>query len=459
MQEVNTPGLAMYATLPAQDLGSAILPTGNLAQSQIDTMTRLDVLKGRKRFRGVLSFLSIGSDVASILLGFCLASLFYLGSLAVDHVTNMAAICVPLFLLFSLNNNAHNTRKVSNLWSGITSASVALLLAAGCLLLFAFFMKIGAQFSRGVFFFGVAFSLASIVTTRSVCRILFRKRLDEGVYAILCIYDGIPMPETARPGVIEARSMGLHTDRASALAINRLGTLAKGMDRVVIHCVPQARSAWVKALKTLDVPCEIVVPELNEFGALSISERSGHTSLLLNSGRLAWNHQLMKRCFDLLISLVVLPLFLLFFALVGLAIKFDSPGKVFFRQERIGLGNRPFLIWKFRTMKSDHCDAYGVRSTSRDDERITRIGRFLRLTSIDELPQIFNVVNGDMSFVGPRPHALGSRAEDSLFWDIDPRYWQRHVVKPGLTGLAQVRGFRGATEQKSDLSMRLQSIS
>ncbi|MFN3819219.1 sugar transferase [Blastomonas sp.] len=457
MRTAKTPALVTPASLTGQDLDPSPIQTGNSGHVDFDTLVRLDGLKGRKRLRGLLSLLSITTDVASILTGFFLASLVYLGDLDNEHATNMVAISIPLFLMFSLNNNAHNTRKVSNLAAGIASAAGALLLAAGCLLLIAFFMKIGAEFSRGVFFLGVAFSLITIVITRTITRAVFRKRIDEGAYAILCIYDGVPLSANAGPGAIEARAMGLHPDLASAVGVNRLGTLAKGMDRVVIHCAPQARAAWAMALKTLDVRCEIVVPELDEFGALSISERSGHTSLLLNSGRLAWNHQMMKRAFDLAISLATLPLLLPFFALVGIAIKLDSRGPVFFRQERIGLGNRPFMIWKFRSMRTEACDANGNRSTSRDDDRITRVGRILRKTSIDELPQILNVISGDMSLVGPRPHALGSRAENALFWDIDQRYWQRHVVKPGLTGLAQIRGFRGATEQKRDLTMRLQS--
>jgi lipopolysaccharide/colanic/teichoic acid biosynthesis glycosyltransferase len=449
--------MAKPELITGQNLDQAPIQTGRDGHVDFDTLIRLQSLQRRKRWRTMMSLLSISTDVVSILAGFFLASLSYLGDLDNEHATNMVAISLPLFLLFSLNNNAHNTRKVSNLWSGIASATGALALAAGCLLLIAFFMKIGAEFSRGVFFLGVAFSFVAIAISRATTRAIFHKRLEEGVYAILCIYDGVPMAPTAGPGAIEARSMGLHPDLASSVAVNRLGTLAKGMDRVVIHCVPKARAAWAMALKTLDVRCEIVVPELDEFAALSISQRSGHTSLLLNSGRLAWNHQMMKRAFDLAISLAVLPFLLPLFALVGLVIKLDSRGPVFFRQERIGLGNRPFMIWKFRSMRTEACDANGNRSTSRDDDRITRIGRILRSTSIDELPQILNVISGDMSLVGPRPHALGSRAENALFWDIDQRYWERHVVKPGLTGLAQIRGFRGATEQKEDLTMRLQS--
>jgi lipopolysaccharide/colanic/teichoic acid biosynthesis glycosyltransferase len=99
----------------------------------------------------------------------------------------------------------------------------------------------------------------------------------------------------------------------------------------------------------------------------------------------------------------------------------------------------------------------GNQSASRDDDRVTRVGRFLRSTSIDELPQLINVLLGSMSVVGPRPHALGSLAGDQLFWHVDERYWHRHALKPGITGLAQIRGFRGATHTREHLTSRLQA--
>ena len=108
-------------------------------------------------------------------------------------------------------------------------------------------------------------------------------------------------------------------------------------------------------------------------------------------------------------------------------------------------------------MYLDCCDASGACSTARDDERLTPIGRFLRRTSLDELPQLFNVLSGDMSLVGPRPHAVASTAADSPFWDIDGRYWHRGAVKPGITGLAQIRGYRGATLTEEDLRNRVNS--
>ena len=141
--------------------------------------------------------------------------------------------------------------------------------------------------------------------------------------------------------------------------------------------------------------------------------------------------------------------------LVAVAIKLDSRGPVFFLQPRVGRGNRIFLTYKFRSMRADRSDAAGTQSTTKNDDRVTRVGRFIRASSIDELPQLFNVLKGDMSLVGPRPHALGSLAGDTLFWDVDERYWHRHASKPGLTGLAQVRGFRGETRERADLANRL----
>jgi lipopolysaccharide/colanic/teichoic acid biosynthesis glycosyltransferase len=108
-------------------------------------------------------------------------------------------------------------------------------------------------------------------------------------------------------------------------------------------------------------------------------------------------------------------------------------------------------------MYVESSDSQGAVSTARGDKRITRVGRFIRSTSIDELPQIFNILRGEMSFVGPRPHAMGSLAGNQLFWEIDSQYSHRHACKPGLTGLAQVRGFRGATHSREDLINRLQA--
>lgn len=142
-------------------------------------------------------------------------------------------------------------------------------------------------------------------------------------------------------------------------------------------------------------------------------------------------------------------------ALVALLIKLDSPGPVLFRQPRRGWNGGIFTIYKFRTMRTDVGDAEGADQAKREDPRVTRIGRFLRRTSIDELPQLFNVLRGDMSLVGPRPHALGTKAEGKPFDEAVADYMRRYRVKPGITGWAQVNGWRGETDTNRKLLVRV----
>jgi lipopolysaccharide/colanic/teichoic acid biosynthesis glycosyltransferase len=144
-------------------------------------------------------------------------------------------------------------------------------------------------------------------------------------------------------------------------------------------------------------------------------------------------------------------------ALIAILVKLESPGPCLFVQERVGRRNGRYRCYKFRTMRVDALDLDGSHSTDRDDARITRLGRLLRRTSIDELPQLWNVFVGNMSFVGPRPHALGSTADGRYFWQAVDGYWTRHAMKPGLTGLAQVRGYRGATNSRRDIKERVSS--
>ena len=166
-------------------------------------------------------------------------------------------------------------------------------------------------------------------------------------------------------------------------------------------------------------------------------------------------NRVQKRVLDLFAATTALILLSPLLLAVAAAIKLDTPGPIFFRQWRVGQGNRQFRIFKFRSMRQDSSDADGTQSAGRQDNRVTGIGRLIRKTSIDELPQLFNVLRGEMSMVGPRPHALGSTAGDELFWHASRQYWLRHALKPGITGLAQIRGYRGATEKVEDLDLRV----
>lgn len=166
--------------------------------------------------------------------------------------------------------------------------------------------------------------------------------------------------------------------------------------------------------------------------------------------------QITKKVEDLVIGTLALILLAPLFLVAAIAIKLDSPGPVFFRQDREGFNNQRFRIWKFRSMRTDKCEADGITQARKDDDRITRVGRFLRRTSIDELPQLFNVLSGEMSLVGPRPHAASTKAGDRVFSEVVDHYAARHKVKPGMTGWAQVHGWRGETDTEEKLLKRLE---
>ncbi len=162
-----------------------------------------------------------------------------------------------------------------------------------------------------------------------------------------------------------------------------------------------------------------------------------------------------KRMLDLVLGALLLILLFPVFLAVALIVKLDSPGPVLFRQPRLGLNDRPFTVLKFRSMYVDAADLMAARQTTRKDPRVTRAGKWLRRLSLDELPQLFNVLAGDMSLVGPRPHAPHTRAGGQLLKDAMAEYVIRHQVKPGITGWAQVNGSRGEIVTMEDLRRRV----
>jgi exopolysaccharide biosynthesis polyprenyl glycosylphosphotransferase len=158
-----------------------------------------------------------------------------------------------------------------------------------------------------------------------------------------------------------------------------------------------------------------------------------------------------KRAFDIVVAVLSLAVLAPLFVLVAVAIKLETPGPIFFLQRRGGFRGRPFLVTKFRTMTASD-DGDVITQAMRSDPRVTRVGKVLRKTSIDELPQLFNVLCGEMSIVGPRPHAV---AHDRHFRGVDARYGRRFKARPGITGLAQVSGCRGETKDASAVRRRI----
>ena len=163
--------------------------------------------------------------------------------------------------------------------------------------------------------------------------------------------------------------------------------------------------------------------------------------------------RLLKRSFDILVSSLILLFFSIIYSIIGIAIKLSSKGPVYFKQERTGLDSMNFVCYKFCSMRQQSPEIANTLQATRDDPRITWVGRFLRKTNLDEIPQIINVFKGDMSLIGPRPHML---KHTDQYQELIPKYMVRHLVKPGITGWAQVNGYRGETKEIELMKKRVE---
>lgn len=392
-------------------------------------------------------------------LAFAAASLIWEGRWAAPRAMLAAQAMLPVFYTLALYNGSYGLQALSDWLFAARKALVALAISAGLVNFVAFYAKSTDDFSRASVTIGLLLTAALMGLLRRAIAGLVQWRWDGRIANRLVIDDGgssFPYPDAV---TVSAQQYRLDPGSHDPFMLDRLGKLLRNQDHVVVSCPRERREDWAFLLKSAGVYGEIVSEPAHSLGAIGVHRYDDldRTTLVVSTGPLRLRARIIKRAFDTLVAGAALIALSPLLLVVALLIKLEDGGPVLFVQRRLGRGNQFFDMYKFRSMRVEKLDHDGNRSASRDDDRITRIGAFIRRTSIDELPQIFNVLTGDMSIVGPRPHAIGSQANNKFFWEVDRKYWQRHCLKPGLTGLAQVRGHRGATEHEQDLTDRLQS--
>jgi polysaccharide biosynthesis protein PslA len=395
-------------------------------------------------------------DVLAIWISFGLVA-FARG--AISSVPSLVFTCAltGAYLILAPGQRAYQPSILLDPFLAIRRGLKTLLFAIGLMTVAVFYLKTAETFPR----LTVGIGSAGAILLMIVFRYVFTTRLDRWIganpFQSALIIDGAHPPSTGSYSIVLTAATLFDPELHDPNMYHRLATTLTGVDRVVVSCPADRRRAWMDALQGANIQGEIIIPELLDLAPSGMGPDHNIPSVIVASGPLTLVDRMIKRGFDLVLATAAIVVLAPVLVITAIAVKLDSPGPVLFKQRRIGRGNQLFYVLKFRSMRVEKCDSDGNRSTARDDDRITRVGHIIRKMSIDELPQLFNALRGDMSIVGPRPHAMGSRAAHKLFWEVDKRYWHRHAIKPGLTGLAQVRGYRGATVFESDLQDRLQS--
>ncbi len=373
-----------------------------------------------------------------------------------------------LFCLLMHARRLYQPSNVLNRTRAVSALQIWLMVVASVLAL-GFFARASGEYSRGAaicFFASCAVILpASSIFARRALTYLIANGLLESRRRVVTFGETAYMTSY---GVSERLKMFGHrvvghfgikpSDFTSIdAAIKRLTKFAKinqvdevflaldGIDHRSIQAIAQR-------LQELPIPVRLMFDrDLDELLAFPMSDLGAAKSVRLQGGPMSPPAQFLKRAFDVTVASCALVLLAPILLLVSVAIRIDSPGPVIFRQHRAGFGGRIFKIYKFRSMRCLD-DGDTVRQATRNDQRVTRVGNYIRRTSIDELPQLLNVLRGEMSIVGPRPHAL---SHDDQYTRAISTYALRHHMKPGITGWAQVNGCRGETPALADMEMRI----
>ncbi len=389
----------------------------------------------------------------------------------------IAAMSMIVFQALEIN---HVGAFRTPLYQGFRIAGgLALVLLAALAVIF--FLKLEGTFSRVWMIGWYGLATASLLVERGILSIIVRRmtragRLDRRTVVV----GGGPsaeqlLEELSRQEDTDLRIYGFFDDRGDARSPDVVGGYPKLGN--VDDLVEFARHTRIDlAIFAMPITAEQRLLEmLRKLWVLPIDIRlAAHTNKLRFRPRsysyignvpvhdvfdkpIADWDVVMKSVFDRVVGAICLLALAPLLMLIALAIKLDSRGPVLFRQKRYGFNNEMIEVLKFRSMHADQADPLAARLVTKTDPRVTRIGRFIRRTSIDELPQLFNVVfKGDLSLVGPRPHAVHAKAADRQYDEVVDGYFARHRVRPGITGWAQVNGWRGETDTPEKLQHRVE---
>lgn len=413
--------------------------------------------RSRRAIRlGVYALLALG-DLISLIAAFAVGNLLRFGAITEPSGLVSLAVMLPIYFGVVVQRKPYSGRFFVNWRRAARDAVTADFTATVVASMMASHFHAELDVARSTIILGGVIVAPLLIGTRWALKVGSTSILNGQPVSTVIIRDGADLSAPGDIPVVDAALIGLTPSQQDPGTFALLSAVIGSAERVVVACPPDRRRAWAALLKGANVMGEIVIPEFDELGTIRTSTIGGTSTAVTSIGPLDTTNRAIKRAFDLCVATVALTLLAPLLVIVAIAVRLDSRGPVLFRQPRMGRGNALFEVLKFRSMRTSQCDTAGDRSTIRGDSRVTRVGRVIRATSIDELPQLFNVLRGDMSIVGPRPHALGSLAGDKLFWEVDERYWDRHAMKPGITGLAQVHGYRGATAVPADLANRLRA--